>query len=262
MTSEPISLGGKLFVPIQPPVQPSAARSANPNLRIRRSLEAAGFKMTGDPISLGGKLFAGLHPRSLNKDASVVTPSLSPPVALPAAVKRDGKSLEAAGFQLPESIQSGGNQFVVLRRNRIVFVPSLGGWSAAAQSKFPPAALLNTYESIVETLARARVVVGQNADIAAKVLQEHFRDSYLHLAAGPRHWEQFADAFRPAPQRSQNGKHSAHPDWKMSTPESVALDFLARTTLMKPGYITKVLSHARTARKPKKHQKVSMGKLE
>jgi hypothetical protein len=144
MTSEPISLGGKLFVPIQPPVQPSAARSANPNLRIRRSLEAAGFKMTGDPISLGGKLFAGLHPRSLNKDAPVVTPSLSPPVALPAAVKRDGKSLEAAGFQRPESIQVGGNQFVVLRPNRIVFVPVHGGWTAA-QKGFSRIQLLNTY---------------------------------------------------------------------------------------------------------------------
>jgi hypothetical protein len=87
MTSEPISLGGKLFVPIQPPVQPSATTSANPNLRIRRSLGAAGFKMTGDPISLGGKLLCGLHPRSLNKDAPGLNPTQSPQVALAAAVE-------------------------------------------------------------------------------------------------------------------------------------------------------------------------------
>jgi hypothetical protein len=107
MTGDPISLGGKLFVGIHPPVQPPATPSTNRNKRIRHSLQAAGFKMpgeqiqyerirqslqsagfrmTGYPISLGGKLFVGLHPRSWNKEAPVVNPSLSPQVALPAAV--------------------------------------------------------------------------------------------------------------------------------------------------------------------------------
>jgi hypothetical protein len=79
MTSDPISLGGKLFAEIQP-----STTSTDANHRIRQSLEAAGFRVTGDPIQLGRKLFVGIHPRSWKKDVPV-DPSLSPQVALAAA---------------------------------------------------------------------------------------------------------------------------------------------------------------------------------
>ncbi len=82
MTGDPIQLGGNLFVGLHPP-----ATASIDSKRLRRSLEAAGFRVSGEPIPLGGKLFVGVRPRSLlNKDVPVLSPSLSPQVALPAAV--------------------------------------------------------------------------------------------------------------------------------------------------------------------------------
>jgi hypothetical protein len=131
-----------------------------------------------------------------------------------------------------------------LLEKQIIFDPSDDGWTTA-QPGFSQVALLNSYESIAQTLRLVRIAVGQTkGNITAEALRERFRDSDLYRAAGPNDWGNFIDDFTPNPKLKHGKLGSSMPGVR-----TVALRFLARTSGLSRATIEKYCSEARKQQK-------------
>jgi hypothetical protein len=134
-------------------------------------------------------------------------------------------------------------------RKGTIFTSTLGqNGVAAVRPNFSNIELLNTYESISETLFNIRAAVREkDSNILVAELKKRFRGSELERAAEERHWRGFIEDFGSAPNIGEKSRGRCGP--KLITPKGVALGFLVDKTGLKCSTIKKRLSQARKQQK-------------